>query len=73
MFDPPLTEEQKEWGRVLQCAHAFVERNPRLSFGEAVQRAVEMADCVVPPEVQDRMLAALFNLSVNGFPSKVEA
>ena len=73
MFDPPLSKEMKEYGGVLQRADALLEADEGMKFGEAVRRAVEMADVEVPKKIQDQMLMALFRVTTGGFPSKVDA
>ena len=68
-----MTEAEKYAG-VLQHAHELSEADPKLTFGRAIQRAVEASDLPPPSEeLKGRMLIALFQIVGSGFPTKVEA
>jgi len=66
----PLTKEQLAHGGILAHAHKLLTDDPLMSFGEAVDQAVDHARIPVPQEIQESMLVALFKLSGTGFPPK---
>lgn len=62
-----------EYGRVLQIAYSMIEADQRLPIGEALRRAIEVADVAVPGDVRDKMAVVLARVMLGGFPSTVEA
>ena len=70
---PEELDEMDQYADVLADAHAILTSVEGITFGEALRRAVEMADVHVPEEMQKVMLAALARVVFQGFPSDIEA
>jgi hypothetical protein len=67
------SERTNELARVLRYAHEALLANPRLTFGQALNVGKRTADVHVEPDEEGPILATLYKLSTQGFPSKVQA
>lgn len=73
MFEPPLTELQKQQGGALQYAHELLMANDKMTVSEAINKAIQKADCTFTREVEDAMVMALGKMLFRGFPSDIDA
>lgn len=75
--EPSSDELAYKYAGVLQHAHELLLTNNKLTFGQALQRAVEASDLPPPPpEVERGILVVLTQLFANhggGFPTDIEA
>lgn len=73
MFEPPLTKLQLAQGEALRYAHELMMAHNKMTISEAVNKAIQKADCPIPQNIEDAMVRALAKMLFKGFPSDIEA
>jgi hypothetical protein len=66
-------EEMLPYAPVLERVIDLVMANPRLSYGAALEQASRDLAIEVPADVQAAILRSAFQISLQGFPTKVES
>jgi len=66
-------EEMRPYAPVLARVVDLVTKNSGLSYGDALEQAMQTLGIAVPPAVQDAILIVVFKISTNGFPNAVDA
>jgi hypothetical protein len=67
-----LTDENRIGGIVLERAHTILEKT-NTTLGEAIKQAQLETGLTISPELEEKLLVALFKVVVQGFPSKIDA